>query len=75
MREKPTPEMVDKAVMSAIKAAHAGMCVRRAAPDLLAACKMALAELHEWLHWAGEETDDDPTVIALRAAIAKAEGK
>ena len=48
--------------------------LNRAAPKLLAASKLALENLVEGLEEVGVEVEDEPLVIALRAAISEAEG-
>ena len=43
-----------------------------AAPDLLAACQQSLQELEVFFHGYHIDADKNPTVILLRAAIARA---
>lgn len=58
-----------------LDAMYANARLIAAAPDLLAACKMALRDLVDFLDGLpdGIRSDDSATTEALRAAIAKAE--
>lgn len=53
-----------------------GARLAQAAPDMLAALKLALPLLErEFLHMAHSGTNEGKAIAAARAAIAKAEGK
>lgn len=63
----------DRATRAELKANAALIA---AAPDLLAACRAALAEKSRaYQDTFDSRMDNDPTVRTLRAAIAKAEGR
>ena len=74
---KPTHIYIDRGRDGIQPEDYANAHLIVAAPDLLEACKIALKDLRTWSDqegWGGNVFDADPTVIRLRAAIAKAEG-